>query len=257
MLSILSVQNPAIKALRALKDKKGRKEQGRFLIEGPTMLEEALASGIAVQEIIVEEGAFQKHAPLLQKLGNVPVTLVSPQVLAAVCDTKTPQALAAAISINALVTATLPKGRAVLLDGVSDPGNIGTIWRTAEAAGFEALVLSPDAADPFSPKVIRATMGAIFRVPVLQADLSSLLEANSHRAYAAVLEGENLYQLPPADDNALIVIGSEAHGVRPHIKALCAHKVRLPMQGAAESLNAAVAAGILMYHLAYEGKRSV
>jgi len=143
--------------------------------------------------------------------------------------------------------------RLIAMDGVQDPGNVGTIIRTADAAGFEGIILSNQCADVFSPKVLRATMGSIFRMGIrMTEDLPGLL-AGMVKAGASVLssqlDGEPFYQRSAMNERFVLVIGSEGNGVTDEVKAVATHKVKLPMRGGAESLNAAVAAGIMMYEL--------
>jgi TrmH family RNA methyltransferase len=181
------------------------------------------------------------------------VCLLPEHVMAAVCDTKTPQGAAAVVRMR---EQPLTGRRLAVLDGVQDPGNVGTILRTADAAGLDGALLSRACADPYSPKVLRATMGSIFHLPLVVTDnlpgelaarrdagmdiLSSQLDGSPFRAYA------------PNPQGYVLVIGSEGNGVTDAVRALATHSLRLPMRGRAESLNAAVAAGIMMYQLTEE-----
>jgi TrmH family RNA methyltransferase len=146
--------------------------------------------------------------------------------------------------------------RIVAMDGVQDPGNVGTIIRTADAAGFDGVLLSTQCADVFSPKVLRATMGSIFRMGIRVTDDLPGLLADMVQGGASVLssqlDGEPFYQRSPLNDRFVLVIGSEGNGVTDEVKAVATHRVKLPMRGGAESLNAAVAAGIMMYELTRE-----
>lgn len=175
-----------------------------------------------------------------------------PHVLAAVCDTKTPQGIAAVVRMT---TGAVPSGRIVAMDGVQDPGNVGTIIRTADAAGFDGIIVTDKCADVFSPKVLRSTMGSIFRMPILTTDdlpalLRQMKEEQSCAVISSQLDGEPFYARTGIDDgNFCLVIGSEGNGVSPAVQAEATHRLKLPMRGGAESLNAAVAAGIMMYEL--------
>jgi TrmH family RNA methyltransferase len=139
------------------------------------------------------------------------------------------------------------------LDGVQDPGNVGTIWRTADAAGFHGLLLGAGCADPLSPKVQRSAMGSGFRLPFMQAgDLPAALGELRDRGWAVIasdLHGRDFYGHPDPGDKFVLVIGSEAHGISDATRAAADMLLKLPMRGGAESLNAAVAAGIMMYEL--------
>ena len=246
MEHITSLKNAKVTVWKSLKDRKGRKESGCFLVEGRKMVEEAMASAFPVEAILVDDerqGEF--HLP-----GDVPVFTMPSHVLAAVCDTKTPQGIAAVVR---MAEVELQGSRMVAMDGVQDPGNVGTIIRTADAAGFDGIILSNQCADVFSPKVLRATMGSIFRMGIrVTDDLPGLLTGLVQQGASVLssqLDGEPFYQRSPLNERFVLVIGSEGNGVTDEVKALATHKVKLPMRGGAESLNAAVAAGIMMYEL--------
>ncbi len=143
----------------------------------------------------------------------------------------------------------------VLLENVQDPGNVGTILRTMDAAGFSGAVLTPGCADPFSPKALRATMGSIFRVPTMQtesaAHTASLLKGEGYAIIAAALDGEDFFARGPLPDQVCLIIGNEGAGITGGTLAAATHRYRLPMKGGAESLNAAAAAAIMIYEIAY------
>ena len=246
MERLTSLKNPKIIAWRSLKDRKGRKETGCFLVEGRKMVEEAIASAFPVEAILVDvdrQGEFVLPA-------GIPAYSMPGHVLAAVCDTKTPQGIATVVRIAEV---ELRGTRLVAMDGVQDPGNVGTIIRTADAAGFDGVILSSQCADVFSPKVLRATMGSVFRMGIrVTDDLPGLLTRMVQEGASVLssqLDGEPFYQRSPLNERFVLVIGSEGNGVTDEVKAVATHKVKLPMRGGAESLNAAVAAGIMMYEL--------
>ena len=246
---ITSLKNAKVTTWKSLKDRKGRKETGCFLVEGRKMVEEALASAFPVDAILVDaDRAAEFSLP-----GHIPVFIMPSHVLAAVCDTKTPQGIAAVVRMAGV---QLTGSRLVAMDGVQDPGNVGTIIRTADAAGFDGVILSTQCADVFSPKVLRATMGSIFRMGIRVTDDLPGVLAQMVKEGASVLssqlDGEPFYQRSPLNERFVLVIGSEGNGVTDEVKAVATHKVKLPMRGGAESLNAAVAAGIMMYELTRE-----
>jgi len=145
--------------------------------------------------------------------------------------------------------------RVVAMDGVQDPGNVGTIIRTADAAGLEGIILSEQCADVFSPKTLRATMGSIFRMPMVVTDLPVCLTDLREKGYSIIssqLDGEPFYQRSPVGEKFCLIIGNEGNGISDEVKATATHRVKLPMRGGAESLNAAIAAGIMMYDLMKE-----
>ncbi len=243
---ITSMKNPRIQAWKSLKDRKGRRETGCFLVEGRKMVEEALASAFPVENVLVDaERAAEFSLPQ-----NVPVCAMPAHVLAAVCDTKTPQGIAAVVRMAEI---PLTGRRIVAMDGVQDPGNVGTIIRTADAAGFDGVLLSQQCADVFSPKVLRATMGSIFRMGIaVTEDLPGALReqmASGASVISSQLDGQPFYRMDAVGEKFVLVIGSEGNGVTEEVRALATHRVRLPMRGGAESLNAAVAAGVMMYEL--------
>ena len=249
MEHITSLKNAKVTTWKSLKDRKGRKETGCFLVEGRKMLEEAIASAFPVEAILVDDARLAEfHLP-----ENVAVFTMPGHVLAAVCDTKTPQGIAAVVRITEV---ELKGKRLVAMDGVQDPGNVGTIIRTADAAGFEGIILSGQCADVFSPKVLRATMGSIFRMGIRVTDdlagvLQSMVEEGAS-VLSSQLDGEPFYQRSPLNERFVLVIGSEGNGVSQAVRDAATHHLALPMRGGAESLNAAVAAGIMIYEMARE-----
>ena len=241
-----SLKNPKVQLWRALKDRKARKASGLFLAEGRKMCEEALASSFPIEAVLIREGTSFDA-------GEHPCYVLSETVFDALCDTKTPQGVIAVVGYQS----RKPSGhRLIALDGVQDPGNVGTIMRTADAAGFDGVLLSEACADPFSPKALRATMGSVFRMPVqVVGALADSLRSYRDRGYAVLcsqLDGEPFYQRRAVGEQFIIVIGSEGNGVTHEVAEVSTHHLRLPMRGGAESLNAAVAAGIMMYDLTRE-----
>lgn len=244
MEHITSLKNPKVAAWKALKDRKGRRESGCFLVEGRKMVEEALASAFDVETVLVQEGMELPDGL------TMPVYELPAHVLAAVCDTKTPQGIAAVVRMKE--QSALGK-HIVVLDGVQDPGNVGTIIRTADAAGMDGVLLSNQCADVFSPKVLRATMGSIFRMNLrttddLPGELTKLRE-KGYSILSSQLDGTPFYEREKVAEQFALVIGNEGNGVSEQVQQTATHRVRLPMRGGAESLNAAIAAAIMMYEL--------
>ena len=246
---ITSLKNPKVQTWKSLKERKGRRETGCFLVEGRKMVEEVLESCFEVTAVLLAEG-FEPEYALPDGLACY---ILPEHVFAAVCDTKTPQGIAAVVRMRD----SLAQGqRLVALDGVQDPGNVGTIVRTADAAGFDGVILSEQCADIFSPKVLRATMGSIFRMGVqVTNDLAGELKAKVESGFSVLssqLDGTPFYERESVGERFVLVIGSEGNGVTEDVKQAATHRVKLPMRGGAESLNAAVAAGIMMYELTRE-----
>lgn len=244
MEHITSLKNPKVTAWKALKDRKGRRESGCFLVEGRKMVEEALASAFDVEAVLVQEGVSFPDGL------TMPVYELPAHVLAAVCDTKTPQGIAAVVRMKE--QSALGK-HIVVLDGVQDPGNVGTIIRTADAAGLDGVLLSNQCADVFSPKVLRATMGSIFRMNLrttddLPGELTKLRE-KGYSILSSQLDGTPFYEREKVAEQFALIIGNEGNGVSEQVQQTATHRVRLPMRGGAESLNAAIAAAIMMYEL--------
>lgn len=244
MEHITSLKNPKVAAWKALKDRKGRRESGCFLVEGRKMVEEALASAFDVETVLVQEGMELPDGL------TVPVYELPEYVLTAVCDTKTPQGIAAVVRMK---EQSALGGHIVVLDGVQDPGNVGTIIRTADAAGLDGVLLSNQCADVFSPKVLRATMGSIFRMNLrttddLPGELTKLRE-KGYSILSSQLDGTPFYEREKVAEQFALVIGNEGNGVSEQVQQTATHRVRLPMRGGAESLNAAIAAAIMMYEL--------
>ena len=256
MSTITSGKNPLIKSLKALGQHKGRQGQGRFLVEGEKMILEALSCGLTIRDVLCAPDSAEFAGSL--KPQGAQVYEVPPELLRTVCDTMTPQGICASFDLPKPLNPADAPEMIVALDGVQDPGNVGTIWRTADAAGFGAILLGSGCADPLSPKVQRSAMGSGFRLPfMLTEDLPGLLSTLRHRGYgilASDLGGEDFYGRSDPGERFVLVIGSEARGISETIRKLADVRLKLPMRGGAESLNAAVAAGIMMYDLRRDAK---
>lgn len=246
--NITSLQNPQIKALRDLRDAKGRAAAGCYLVEGVKLCTEAMQYADVVM-LLVDEAHQDAFAPLIARARDV--LLVPAHIIDAVCEAKTPQGIAASVCFPAPLDLDTAHSTVLVLDGVQDPGNVGTMLRTAEAAGISAALLSPTCADAFAPKTVRATMGSVFRLPVWRGALAEALTLLQRRGFTLVsseLGGQPFAGAVRAlRQPCALIVGSEGSGVSPAISALADVRVALPMRGRAESLNAAVAAGILMY----------
>ena len=241
---LTSLKNPRVMLWRSLRDRKGRRETGLFLAEGRKMAEEALASSFPVEDLLLREGT---DFPVPE---GIRAYELPEHVFDSLCETKTPQGVLAVVKQQELA---LKGTRLVALDGVQDPGNVGTIIRTADAAGFDGVILSEACADPFSPKVLRSTMGSAFRLPVVtRSPLAAFLTGLKEQGWTILssqLDGEPFFERRGVEGPFCLVIGSEGNGVTPEVRAAANRHLRLPMQGGAESLNAAIAAGIMMYDL--------
>lgn len=249
-----SRSNPLVLHVRRLAaERRYRQRSGQMLCEGPKMLAEALHWGARVEVLIGEEGYLPPELPSGVRQVTVPASL-----LRYMADTETPQRV---LFLCARPDTALPNHlsgqRYLVLDGLQDPGNVGTLWRTADAFGADGLFLLPGCADPFSPKVLRATMGACFRLPVWQGSLAGLLPllyAAGLPLYATALRADTV-DVRSADfsGGAAVVIGSEGRGVSEAVLSAAAGSLKIPMTAHCESLNAASAGSVLLWRLCGEG----
>ena len=247
---ITSRANPLITRVRKLNSKRAfRRGSNAFAAEGPKLLAEALRWGAQVETVMTAPGVSLPELPNRTRVVELPEKL-----LACVADTETPQGIVFICEGKALAMPDRLEGRRwLVLDGVQDPGNVGTIWRTADAFGADGLILCNGCADPWNPKTVRATMGAVFRLPVYEGtlkDAAARFAAVSVPLYAAALreDTQDIRDVPLS--TAAVIIGSEGRGVSEEALALCQKTVRIPMRARCESLNAAVAAAVTLWEMA-------
>lgn len=255
MQTITSLKNPAVASARALQSARGRSEQGLFWLDGEHMVGEALRfARERVRAVFVQAERAEAYASLLALVPpDADVYGVPEHVLASISQVKTSQGIGAACEPPEALTLDALNGRLILLENVQDPGNVGTILRTADAAGFGGCVLTEGCADPLSPKALRATMGSVFRVPVARvanaADAVMALKARGYTPLGAALDGKPYYERGQLGERVCVLIGNEGAGLTREALDACDLRLRLPMRGGAESLNAAIAAAILMYDI--------
>lgn len=253
-LHITSLQNAQVKMWRALKDGKGRAAHRLFLAEGDHMAGEALKENF-VQTLLVDETAQERYCAHINtaREKNVDICLLPEHVLSSVCDARTPQGIVAVCRLPEVKKALHGTEKLLAaLDGVQDPGNVGTILRTLDAAGFDAMLINGRTADPYAPKALRASMGAVFRIPVYSCDLPETLAAlsSTHDLYAGALDGQPFFNRRRTKEGVCVIIGNEGQGISAQVYAVPGlERVKLPMVGGAESLNASVAAGIMIYDI--------
>ena len=231
-----------------------RKREQAFVIEGRKMFEEAPSDRI---KMIVASESFCKSKEGAALLKGKKFDVVSDSIFETLSDTKTPQGILAIVkrlnyTMDDLMQVKNQKApHLVVLDNLQDPGNLGTIFRTAEAVGVTGILLSKDCVDVYNPKVIRSTMGAVFRMPFLYVeDLPEKikeLQKENIKTYAAHLRGENAYDEEDYTTGCAFLIGNEGNGLRDEVADCADCLIRIPMEGEAESLNAAVAAAVLMF----------
>jgi RNA methyltransferase, TrmH family len=257
--TITSTKNPLIQTAKGLQTKAARDASGLFLCEGEHMVAEALrAAPASVTALFVDDTQANRYGALLQAAPAAAAQYaVPPYVLAALSQVKTPQGIAAMVRKPPLAALDALGLRIVLLENVQDPGNVGTILRTADAAGFSGCILTEGCADAFAPKTLRATMGSVFRVPMfIAADTAGAIRALAASGYAVVasaLDGEDFYARQNLPASVCLLVGNEGAGLSAEVKALATHRYRLPMRGGAESLNAAIAAAVFMYEIINRG----
>ncbi len=253
MIEIQSRQNAALKHLARLgRERKYRRSTGEMLCEGEKMLGEALRSGAKLKTVLVRDGW---DSPLVKEAEEQGASLYSATdaLFKLASEVETPQ--------NVIFSCEQPQwtadaldgaGQVLLLDGLQDPGNLGTILRTAEAFALGAVVLCEGCADPFSPKVVRSTMGAVFRLPCVQLPLADAVEQLREAGlavYATALHADSMPLDTVPLERAAVIIGSEGRGVSQSALNLSDKRVIIPMAGRAESLNAGVAAAIVIYEM--------
>lgn len=245
---ITSKTNDFIKYVKSLHLKKNRDENNNFIVEGPKMVKEVISSDLKVKKVIICEEIFTMPVDVR----NNDVEFVSANVFEYISDTKTPQGIMAIVEKRNNESVEYPDV-IFALDNVQDPGNLGTIIRTLDCAGINTLLLSNGCADEYNPKVIRSTMGAIFRVNVFSdLELKSELERLKKEGYNIVvtsLEGAtNMFEHKFEGKN-VVVIGNESNGVSREIQELANVRIKIPMLGQTESLNAGVAASLVAYEI--------
>lgn len=254
MIRITSAKNDQFKAALSLKQRKHRYKQGAFLIEGRKMIEHAILLGVGLQTIFLEEGSIEELEASFKHVGmseQVKLYELSKDLFKELCDTVTPQGAMAIVSMPNQEHSWLDGGIYIALDRVQDPGNMGTIIRTADAAGFNGVICSEGTVDPYNEKVLRSTMGSIFSMPIVQVnhfqETLTDLQAKGFQVLCTALENSVEYTKAHYEGSIVIVIGNEGQGVLDDVKALSDAIIKIPIYGKAESLNAAMAAGIVMY----------
>ena len=243
---IESKSNSKIKLLASLATKKGRKEHSMYLVEGLHMVSEAIRFGVPVVEIFVSESAQNEILPKLSG-AMCGITMVKDSVFDLVCKTENSQGVVASVRLPESMP-FYAGDKFLILDRIQDPGNMGTIVRTAAATGYNDIVLV-DCVDPFNPKAVRSSSSGVFFVKFHKMTEEQVLElAISHDIISASAEGENVFEMASIPNHFGLVVGNEANGVSSAIKQK-SKLVALPMSKNIESLNAAVSASVLMYVL--------
>ncbi|GAA0483882.1 RNA methyltransferase [Salinibacillus aidingensis] len=242
-----SLQNKKVKYWNKLKRKKDRMKNGSFLIEGEHLLEEAINSDWTVKEIIIKND----YERSLLQTEAIPVTEVSEKVFTTLTSTETPQGIMAEVEMK---QSKVPENarKLVLLDAIQDPGNLGTMIRTADALGFDGIILGRGCVDLFNDKVIRSTQGSFFHLPILFKDLYSEMDAlkeDGFSIWATALRNAVSIEEQSVPEKVAVILGNEGNGVQASLLEKADQSVYIPIKGEAESLNVSIAAGIMMYKI--------
>lgn len=242
---ITSKDNELIKHIKSLNQKKYRDEYNEYFIEGIKSVTEAILEEASIKQIIICEELLQKQIDTK----DYSVEFVSSKVFESITDTKSPQGILAVLKKEN--TTSTNQNVIFALDDVQDPGNVGTIIRTLDCAGIKNLIVSKGTADVYNPKVVRSTMGAIYRIHIDECDdlleMLKKMQDDGYKIVVTTLDTENYYEKLNFKEKCVIVIGNESKGIKKEIQDLSDIKVKIPLLGKTESLNAGVAASIIAY----------
>ena len=253
---ITSSQNPKLKLARALMGRsKERREANAFVVEGVRLIEEAVTAGWKFQFVLFSDGLSERGQDLVKILtaNRMDVEEVSGDLLQKVSETETPQGILAVLEFTEFPIPEKPDF-ILIPDEIRDPGNLGTLFRSAAATDVEAILLPPDTTDAFAPKVLRAGMGAHFRLPIHSLTWEEIkAQTNGLEIYLADMDGTSYWDADLRKPLALI-IGGEAEGASDEARRLTTEKICIPMAGNVESLNAGVAGSVLMFEVVRQRK---
>lgn len=249
MLEIESKNNNLFKEIKKLKEKKHRIKSNKYLIEGLRFVEEAIKSKVSIDSIIFTESFKEKNPDLFLKINeNIKLIQMNEALLKQLCSTENPQGIVGVINMQ---NKELKSGElVVLVDKVQDPGNMGTIIRTAHAAGAVGIVMTKGTVDIYNDKTLRSTMGSIFYIPIVEDDSLDFVKSLKKEGYKLVvssLQGKNNFFEENLQGKVMIAVGNEGNGVSDEVYDIADIKVKIPMPGEAESLNVAVATSIMIY----------
>ena len=254
MQVISSKDNELVKHIKKLKDKKYRDESNEYIVEGVKLIEEAVKENAKIKKIIVCEDTTRTYeipTNIMLEIAKYECIYVTDKIFSSITQVTNPQGIMAIIEkISENKEIDFSQDIIVALDDVQDPGNLGTILRTVDSIGLNQIVVSKETADAFNPKVVRSTMGAIFRIKIIEAEdlKETIKEIKKHRFKLMVTSLQTENSIYDIDFNKkIIVIGNESNGVSKEIQDMADEKAKIPMLGQTESLNASVAAGIVMY----------
>lgn len=249
MKRIDSIQNSSVKAWKKLHTKKGREKSKQFIVEGFHLVEEAIKNDAPILHLLICE---EIDLPSNFATGSFDITYISKEVSKELSETETTQGIYAIIEFSYVKLDFENVSKLLLIDEVQDPGNVGTMIRTADAAGYDAVILGTGTSDLYNAKTIRSTQGSIFHMPVLRGDLGemiSMLKEKEITVYGTSLKNAKPFNEVKVSNRFAIIVGNEGKGVNSNLLALSDENLFIPIYGKAESLNVGVAAGILMYSL--------
>ena len=243
----MEISKSEVKLINALKTSHGRKKHGVFIVEGPKMVEELLQSNFDIKLLIATEEWYQQNRELV----NEPFArVVKTKDLERVSQLSTANQVLAVVNSPNEIDIQIPNDELILvLDTIQDPGNLGTIIRTADWFGIDTILCSKETTDAYSPKVVQSSMGSVFRKNIHYTDLKEVLESNNHQLpiYGSLLNGENIYKTK-LEQKGFIVIGNESKGISTTIQELITQAIYIPQadNSKTESLNASIATGIIL-----------
>lgn len=264
---VTSLQNPVVKSAVALQQKKRRDESGLFVAEGVRLAEELIQANWEMEFGLFTGAALQHERSgrvIAEAASRCRMVQVSEPVFAKAAETEHPQGILIAarqriMPLGQLLTAKFPL--LAVIDGVQDPGNLGTLVRTADAAGVDGIIVTQGAADPYSGKALRASMGSLFHLPLAigaqRKEFSSALRQAGVRLFATALEGGSSYLAADYEGALAIVFGNEGQGVSAELLASADKRLFIPIYGRAESLNVAAAAAVILYEAARQRRSGV
>jgi len=255
-MTITSKDNETIKHIRKLKEKKYRDEFGEFVVEGAKMIEEAINENAKIKYIIVCDDCKTESSMTSEQMYDIAkyeCVYVTEKIFKLITDVIAPQGIMAIVEkpVKTENKIDYKVENFLILDNIQDPGNMGTILRTADSLNMKQIIVSPGTADCYNSKVVRSTMGAIFRVNVIERDLEKVIKEMQKREikiYATDLKtNKTIYDVDY--EKSAVIIGNEANGVSKNVLELADEKIKIPMLGKTESLNAAVATGVILYEI--------
>ncbi len=252
MQVISGSSNQTVKYAKALKLRKNREKYGEFKAEGERFVKEAVMSEWEISKIILSESFYKSGRYDF----DIDPVIMTDKLFSEISDTENPQGIMAVVKIKEPDRELDDLKSAIILDRLQDPGNMGTVIRTADAFGIDGIILSEGCTDVYSGKVLRATMGSIFHIPIYREEsteeIISMLQKYGFTVYASHLKGTPVSKsgfYEAREERTAVIIGNEAEGIRETAARMADYLVKIPMPGKAESLNASVAAGILMYEM--------